>query len=680
MDQTTLKVSVIVPVFNTGKYIEDLIASLAAQSLPQDEFEVIFVDDGSTDGTPQRLDALVAERANVTVRHDPNSGWPGRPRNHGIDAARGKYVFFVDHDDWLGAEALARMTAFGEDNASDIVIGRQAGHRRGVAKPLFVKTLPEATLDNAPLMDSLTPHMMFRREFLDEHGLRFPEGRRRLEDHVFVTAAYFLAERISILADYHCYFHVRRDDDGNAAYRRVDPASYFRNVREVVEVVFAHTTPGSVRDKVLERSLRGELLGRLSGRPFLDADIGYGRELFDHSRGVVMDAIPESVDTVLQPALRVRSYLLRANRFDDLSACVEQELAMRLRLQLRALQWAGDGSLQFEVTGSLVDRNTGQPWRYRCDGDQVLVAGPESVSPPVPNEITECTEALRSAQLQIVLRSRADSEEWTIPVKSSFQLHGHSPTAWLLYRAVGRIDPLTLGGGQPLTPGIWDAYGRVTQTGWVKEARLGADRDPARTSDVPAAVLAGGLMVPYWTDPHGNLSLHVRANPSRLISQLRSDPHRAIVIDAAHRTVIVEVAVPLVTQPGAVIGATLRMSPAIPGVPIDLGARGTFKNPRQVSIRAALPKVPTGHWQLLLAMDVLDWGQFRPIGASLVVSRRRCDVVLSPDKPGARAPSAPARARAICRGLLGRARRRLRRTAITLGPRRQGPHRSPDRP
>ena len=82
------KVSVVVPVYNPGRYLDDLLASLARQSMPADEFEVVFVDDGSTDGSQLRLDELEASSANVRVIHIPNSGWPGRPRNVGIEAGR----------------------------------------------------------------------------------------------------------------------------------------------------------------------------------------------------------------------------------------------------------------------------------------------------------------------------------------------------------------------------------------------------------------------------------------------------------------------------------------------------------------------------------------------------------------------------------------------------------------
>ena len=95
------KVSAIVPVYNPGPDIDELLESLLGQTLPAGELELIFVDDGSTDGTPARLDELAARHEHVRVQHIPNSGWPGKPRNLGIDMATGDYVFFADNDDWL---------------------------------------------------------------------------------------------------------------------------------------------------------------------------------------------------------------------------------------------------------------------------------------------------------------------------------------------------------------------------------------------------------------------------------------------------------------------------------------------------------------------------------------------------------------------------------------------------
>src|SRR5215213_8705321 len=100
------RVTVIVPVFNPGDDINALIDSLLGQTMPPHEREFVFVDDGSTDGTGERLDALAAQNVGMEVVHIPNSGWPGRPRNVGIDTAHGEFVFFADNDDRLELDAL----------------------------------------------------------------------------------------------------------------------------------------------------------------------------------------------------------------------------------------------------------------------------------------------------------------------------------------------------------------------------------------------------------------------------------------------------------------------------------------------------------------------------------------------------------------------------------------------
>jgi len=262
----SIRISVIVPVFNPAGYLQPLLDSLDRQTLPRDEFEAIFVDDGSSDGTGDALDEWTKHRSHTRVIHQPNHGWPGQPRNVGIDLAQGTYVYFVDQDDWLGDEALARLVAYADINASDVVVGKMKGIRRGVPVELFKSSVPKAVIGETPLQGSLTPHKVFRRAFLDEIGLRFPEGRRRLEDHLFVTTAYLRASVVSVYSDYDCYMHISRDDGGNAAFRPFKPSDYYGNLEEVLDVVDRFIPEGDVKDRFLQRWVRGELVGRLRSR------------------------------------------------------------------------------------------------------------------------------------------------------------------------------------------------------------------------------------------------------------------------------------------------------------------------------------------------------------------------------------------------------------------------------
>ncbi len=258
-----IAVSVIVPVYNPGAYLQPLLDSLDRQSLGWERFEAIFVDDGSTDGTGDVLDAWAAGRPHAIVVHQDNHGWPGQPRNVALGIARGEYVQFVDQDDWLGDTALAELHAFATANSSDVVAGKMVGISRTVPLAVFRRTTPRVEIGREPIQDTQTPHKMFRRAFLDRIGLRFPEGKRRLEDHVFVTTAFLRADVVSVYADTDCYFHIARPDGGNAGFRSYDPVAYYRAVDEVLDIVDDLLPAGRAHDVYAGRWLRVELVKRL---------------------------------------------------------------------------------------------------------------------------------------------------------------------------------------------------------------------------------------------------------------------------------------------------------------------------------------------------------------------------------------------------------------------------------
>ncbi|GAA2442293.1 glycosyltransferase family A protein [Streptomyces glaucus] len=505
-----VKVSVIVPVYNPGTYIEDCIASLQRQSLPPEEYEVIFVDDGSTDDTPARLDALAAEDPRMRVIHQENSGWSGKPRNVGIDAARGEFVMFVDNDDYLGDEALERMYDYGVANDADVIVGKMAGKGRGVPVELFRRNHPRATVENAPLIDSLTPHKMVRKSFLERTGLRFPEGRRRLEDHVFVTEAYLRAGNVSVLSDYVCYYHVKRDDAANAGFQRFDPVGYFKNLREALDVVEKYTEPGPLRDRLFRRWLRVEMVERLRGRRFLALPEDYRKELFDEIHGVVVERFGPGVAAGLQPTQQVVAALAAAGRFDAVVAFAEWENSVALTAAPGGVEWR-DGALRIEFSAEYA--LAGEPMTFPADSASTpLGEAPEDVAEAVAWVGAETAARFDKAAADLLLRERASAAQHFQPVTFHRETvpAGAGGRVRLVLRATATVDPAALPG-----TGIWDAVVRVRLGGWTKECRLGPV--PRASRPAPRAGLVGGRAVlPYWTDPHGNLSLDLGASVKRL--------------------------------------------------------------------------------------------------------------------------------------------------------------------
>ncbi len=113
------KVSIIIPVYNAETHLEKCVLSVMAQTLR--EFELLLIDDGSTDETPVLCDQYARQDSRVVVIHQPNSG-VSAARNQGIAHAKGDYIGFVDADDWIEPGMYARLLSQGEATGSDIVM------------------------------------------------------------------------------------------------------------------------------------------------------------------------------------------------------------------------------------------------------------------------------------------------------------------------------------------------------------------------------------------------------------------------------------------------------------------------------------------------------------------------------------------------------------------------------
>ena len=106
-----LTASVIIPVYNKEDYLKDCFASLLEQTISRDALEVIFIDDGSSDGSLDILKGFVSEHPWAKIVAKENGG-VSSARNAGIKAARGKYLFFLDPDDSFGSETLENVSRF----------------------------------------------------------------------------------------------------------------------------------------------------------------------------------------------------------------------------------------------------------------------------------------------------------------------------------------------------------------------------------------------------------------------------------------------------------------------------------------------------------------------------------------------------------------------------------------
>lgn len=232
--------SVVVPIYNVSDYLVACLESLVAQTLG--DLEVILVDDGSTDGSGDMADQFAAGRDGWQVLHVENGGL-GRARNIGMDASTSDFIAFVDSDDLIPRDAYELMLHAVRESGSDIVSGgvlRFDGartfnsplHRRAISRTQMRTHIRETP---SLIYDSTAWNKIYRRSFLTEHGLRFPEGVY-YEDIPLTLPAHFLASSVDVLADPVYLWRERQTAEQSITQRRAETKNLVDRMTAVTSV------------------------------------------------------------------------------------------------------------------------------------------------------------------------------------------------------------------------------------------------------------------------------------------------------------------------------------------------------------------------------------------------------------------------------------------------------------
>ncbi len=201
------KVSVIIPVYNTEKYLGECIDSVLHQTY--NDLEIILVDDGSEDNSGKICDDYAAKDGRIIVIHKKNGG-PSSARNAGIRVATGDFLYFIDSDDYIAPNAIELLTDYIIIEKADFVyydieIVIETENKFGYYTKA-VHTLNHETMEGYRILKrniSLKEHyptictMFFRKDFVLENNLFFK--RMIHEDDLYSLAAYFSAERVAYL-------------------------------------------------------------------------------------------------------------------------------------------------------------------------------------------------------------------------------------------------------------------------------------------------------------------------------------------------------------------------------------------------------------------------------------------------------------------------------------------------
>ncbi|MBE5799518.1 MAG: glycosyltransferase [Clostridiales bacterium] len=225
-------VSIVLPCYNNGQTLARTVRSIQAQS--EQNWELIAIDDGSGDDTLAALEQLAKDEPRMRVIHQENGG-VSAARNTGMDAARGKWISYVDADDHLLAHALEHLLSLADESV-DIVCGAYEMHFRDeggrIEKHACTDGDLQAVLESLIRGDSALNSMcarLYRADMLRSHAVRAPIGVKVGEDVLFNLDA-FIAARAWRMSEETIYIY---EFGGNSAMTRARADIYGRTMEMI---------------------------------------------------------------------------------------------------------------------------------------------------------------------------------------------------------------------------------------------------------------------------------------------------------------------------------------------------------------------------------------------------------------------------------------------------------------
>lgn len=236
---TEVKVSIIVPVYNAENTISRCLDSLRRQSLK--EIEIICVDDGSTDKTPEILAKYAAFDARIKVIRQENA-YIGAARNRGIGEAKGEYIGFVDNDDYVSENYYEELYKAAKKQQADIAVAEKImeihTNRKVINK--IAKSLKNQKgnplTDKTNFLENACGYVwnkIFNRSFLQANNISFVERRAIYDDMIFSLNAYMYTDKIA-LAPETTYYFIRHNS--SASINVEDPTKYLSKLKAIKDM------------------------------------------------------------------------------------------------------------------------------------------------------------------------------------------------------------------------------------------------------------------------------------------------------------------------------------------------------------------------------------------------------------------------------------------------------------
>lgn len=512
-----LKVSVIVATYCPGDGLHRVIESLDEQTLSQGEFETIFVDDGSPDDTLERLRVLAESRPQMRITGIAHSGWPSRPRNVGLDMARGEYVTFMDHDDQLYPGALADAYQVAHGHRAEVVNTKETqtkgwfwgwGH--------FQEDLYPNRNKNPGLLMPMRPHKLYLREFLRRHDIRFHEGQRVIyEDIFFNLDVYAKAERIAVLASRPFYKWVSTGEHISASYGD-DAGEAWQAFERIFDFLGSGQLDEAGAEFLLLHTYQLRVLTMMLGPLSLGRSDDANAETLRIAPEFVERHVPVQFDERLSSLNRARAHLLRSGQTHLLRLLAEADQGISAVSRTSDVSWNNSGELVVSCEATWVDA-TGAPLLFRSDEGRILRLLPPELSSCLPDEVLDVTRDVEDASSNLSLRSRRERLGWPVETSSHSVVNDAGEgLVTVSVRATGRLSIHAGAFDRPLEDDVWSLALRSDFMGYS------AHRAVRHDASTRSALLQGRVAIAYAT-PKGVLALDVGQTSRRLFDETSPD-------------------------------------------------------------------------------------------------------------------------------------------------------------
>ena len=227
------KVSIIVPVYNSEKYIGRCIESLITQTLK--DLEILIVNDGSTDDSSNIINGYASIDNRIKVIEKENGG-VSSARNAGIKAANGYYISFVDSDDWCEPDMFEKMYNVAEDKKIDLVnIGYRIDKKNGKCKykeavERFIDSKDNAEISKimSKLPLGYSVMKLYQKSIIDDYDIKFNENLSLGEDAIFVQEYILKINSIAAINEYS--YHYVKCNSNSLSTR------YVPNIEEFIDI------------------------------------------------------------------------------------------------------------------------------------------------------------------------------------------------------------------------------------------------------------------------------------------------------------------------------------------------------------------------------------------------------------------------------------------------------------